>query len=125
MRRRFTVEIADDLLELAKSRIRFTGRTRNSELCYLLEQGIAELDRNGREISMKVSTMKRTTLYVEGAVLEKVEEFAIASKRSVGKELNLLVRLALHRIAERDLSLIQRAASAGKASLGHSQTEES
>lgn len=124
MQRAFTVEIALYLIELAVARTRFTGRSRNKELCHLVALGLAEVEKTGREGSLKNNThYARTTLYIDEQLFDTVAARAKINNRSNGKELNVLVALALSRIAERDMSIIRRAAAAGQESHEHSEIE--
>ncbi len=102
----FTLLIDEDLLGTAIQRSAFSGRSRNQELVHLLRIGLQEYRNTGAEArSVDVKT-RRTTLYIDENLLDEVREYATATTRSVGKALNLLVRLALQQIINREVAII-------------------
>lgn len=122
LKRTFAIELQNSLIESADIRCRFTGRTRNRELCHLLSIGFQEVSKSGREAALKQSTYSRTSLWVEEELLDKIIERAKLNERPTGKEVNVLIQTAITRIRDRDLAIIQHAQSAGSGDPASSQT---
>lgn len=107
MKEGFTAEIDSVFIQQATQRATFTGRSRNRELGYLLGIGIEQALAGMPEPDRVEVGKSRITIYVDRRRVDIARELAARADRTVGAQINLLIRMAIDYVTARELASIE------------------
>lgn len=112
-KRRFCIEISEQVMEQIRHRASIHNRTANQEITYLIEYALSQLYGKDPIVNIPGGKVRRTNFYLPGNLLDLARNQATQNHRSLGKELTRLLVWSLEAMTQRDLALIEQMVAAG------------